>query len=53
MCISACPFSQDLETIKNAETFKGNEELINKALDEFKKKFGKRVFVPGNPSWLR
>ena len=53
MCISACPFSQNLETIKNAETFKGNEELINKALDEFKKKFGKRVFVPGNPSWLR
>jgi reductive dehalogenase len=53
MCISACPFSQNLETIKNATTFKDNPELIQKALDEFKKKFGSRVFVPGNPPWLR
>ena len=53
MCISACPFSQNLETIKNAETFKGDDELIKKALMEYKKKFGQRVFVPGNPAWLR
>ena len=53
MCISACPFSQNLETIKNAETFKGEDELIKKALIEYKKKFGQRVFVPGNPAWLR
>lgn len=53
MCISACPFSQDLETIKNATTFKNNKALIDEALKEFKKKFGNRVFVPGNPPWLR
>ena len=53
MCLSACPFSQKLETIKNADTFKGNEELIKEALKEYKKKFGQRVFVPGNPAWLR
>ena len=29
------------------------EELIKKSLMEYKKKFGQRVFVPGNPSWLR
>lgn len=53
MCISACPFSQDLDTIKNANSFKNNPNLINQALDEFKNKFGSRVFVPGNPTWLR
>jgi ferredoxin len=53
MCLSSCPFSQDLESIKNTTTFKDNPELIQKALDEFKKKFGSRVFVPGNPPWLR
>ncbi|WP_199533670.1 4Fe-4S dicluster domain-containing protein [Romboutsia maritimum] len=53
MCISACPFSQDLDTIKNTTSFKDNEELIKKALDEYKSKFGKRIFVPGNPPWLR
>lgn len=37
MCISACPFSQNLETIKNAETFKGDDELIKKALMEYKR----------------
>lgn len=53
MCISVCPFSQNLETIKNATTFKNNPKLIKQALDEYKLKFGKRVFVPGNPNWLR
>ncbi|EQK78244.1 reductive dehalogenase subfamily domain protein [Clostridioides difficile CD111] len=53
MCISACPFSQNLETIKNTTSFKGNNELIQKALDEYTSKFGKRIFIPGNPSWLK
>lgn len=53
MCISPCPFSQNLETIKNTESFKGNKELIKTALQEYSKKIGKRVFVPGNPTWLR
>ena len=53
MCISACPFSQNLDTIKNTASFKDNPQLIDEALKEFKKKFGNRVFIPGNPSWLR
>lgn len=53
MCISACPFSQDLETIKNATTFKNDPHLIKQALDEYKKKYKNRPFVPGNPDWLR
>lgn len=53
MCISACPFSQDLDTIKNATTFKGNPHLIKEALDEYKQKYKNRPFVPGNPDWLR
>lgn len=53
MCISSCPFSQEMELIKNIETFKGNDQLIGEVLGEFHKKFGKRPFVPGNPEWLR
>lgn len=53
ICISVCPFAQELETIKEVNTFKDNQELIKKALDEYKEKFGKRPFVPGNPDWLR
>ncbi|CEO07508.1 4Fe-4S dicluster domain-containing protein [Paraclostridium sordellii] len=53
ICISVCPFSQQLETIKNATTFKGNLSLISEVLKEYTKKFGKRPFVPGNPSWMR
>lgn len=53
MCISCCPFSQNLETIKNTETFKDNKKLILLALDEFNKKFKNRVFIPGHPDWLR
>lgn len=53
MCISVCPFSQDLESIKNCDSFKKNGEAIKTTLDEYKKKFGSRVFVPGNPEWLR
>ncbi len=53
MCISSCPFSQDMESIKQVDTFEGNEALISSILSEFRKKYGKRPFVPGNPSWLR
>ncbi|AOT72114.1 hypothetical protein [Geosporobacter ferrireducens] len=53
MCISSCPFSQNMETIKNIDTFAGNESLIAAVLGEFRKKYGKRPFVPGNPDWLR
>lgn len=53
MCISACPFSQDLDTIKNATTFKDNPQLVKEALDEYKKKYKNRPFLPGNPDWLR
>ena len=38
MCISACPFSQNLETIKNAETFKGDDELIKKSINGIQKR---------------
>lgn len=53
MCIASCPFSQEMEYIKNIDTFKNNEKLIGEALGEFRKKYGKRPFVPGNPDWLR
>ena len=53
MCISVCPFSQNLESIKKCDSFKKNGAAIQDALEEYKKKFGSRVFVPGNPSWLR
>lgn len=53
ICVSVCPFSQELATIKNCDSFKKNGPLIEDALSEYKKKFGTRVFVPGNPLWLR
>ncbi|SDK67146.1 4Fe-4S dicluster domain-containing protein [Natronincola ferrireducens] len=53
MCISSCPFSQEMESIKNIDTFEGNDALIADVLSEFRKKYGKRPFVPGNPDWLR
>ena len=53
MCISSCPFSQDMESIKSIDTFEGNDVLIATVLGEFRKKYGKRPFVPGNPDWLR
>jgi reductive dehalogenase len=53
ICIAVCPFSQQLDTIKNVDTFKDNLPLITEVLKEYSKKFGKRPFVPGNPSWMR
>lgn len=53
MCIASCPFSQEIESIKNVESFKDNEALITAVLEEFRKKYGKKPFVPGNPDWLR
>ncbi|MFZ7134242.1 MAG: 4Fe-4S dicluster domain-containing protein [Eubacteriales bacterium] len=53
MCIASCPFSQEMESIKSIDTFKGNDDLIAKVLAEFRKAFGKKPFVPGNPDWLR
>lgn len=53
MCISVCPFSQNLESIGSVETFKDNREEILKVLEEYKSKFKNRPFVPGNTQWLR
>lgn len=53
MCISVCPFSQSLDCIKSIDSFNNNQDAINVVLDEYKKKFGKRPFVPGNPVWMR
>lgn len=53
MCISSCPFSQNMEVMNNIDTFKDNPELIETTLGEFRKKYGKKPFVPGNPAWLR
>lgn len=53
MCISVCPFSQNLESIKKYDSFKKNGAAIEEVLEEYKKKFGSRVFIPGNPPWLR
>ena len=53
MCIASCPFSQSMESIKNIDTFEGDEVLVGTVLGEFRKKYGKRPFVPGNPDWLR
>ena len=53
LCIAVCPFSQELESVKNIDTFKKNGENIKKVLEEYKKRYGKRPFVVGNPEWLR
>lgn len=53
ICIAVCPFSQQLESIKNIYTFKDNLPAIKEVLQEYTKKFGKRPFVPGNPNWMR
>lgn len=53
ICISSCPFSQQMESIKAVDTFKNNEAVIATVLSEFRKKYGTRPFVPGNPDWLR
>ena len=53
MCISVCPFSQKLESIKKCDSFKKNGTAIKNALEEYKNKFGSRVFIAGNPSWLK
>ncbi|GAA0861789.1 4Fe-4S dicluster domain-containing protein [Paraclostridium tenue] len=53
ICIAVCPFSQQLDSIKNVDTFKNNLPLITEVLKEYNKKFGKRPFIPGNPSWMR
>ncbi|KZL92294.1 4Fe-4S dicluster domain-containing protein [Clostridium magnum] len=53
ICISSCPFSQQMESIKAVDTFKDNEAVIATVLGEFRKKYGTRPFVPGNPDWLR
>lgn len=47
-----CPFSQDLDTIKNTTTFKYNEKLILEDLVECKVKYKERPFVPDNPDCL-
>lgn len=53
MCISVCPFSQNLESVKKYTSFRKNGSAIKEVLDEYKNKYGFRVFVPGNPSWLK
>lgn len=53
MCISVCPFSQNLESVKKYSSFKKDGAAIQDVLSEYKKKFGTRVFIPGNPPWLR
>lgn len=53
MCIASCPFSQEMESLKNIDTFENNDKLIGEVLGEFRQKYGKRPFVPGNPDWLR
>jgi len=53
MCISSCPFSQDMKSIKNVDTFKDNYALINKVLIEFREKYGYKPFISESPDWLR
>lgn len=52
MCISSCPFSQEMESIKKIDSFKENDENIELIISEFKRKYGKKPFVPGNVTWL-
>lgn len=53
MCVSVCPFSQQLDSIKEITSFNDNPKAIKKVLNEYTEKFGKRPFVPGNPPWMR
>jgi ferredoxin len=53
ICISSCPFSQELEDIRDVATFKDKPELIKQVLDNYKKKHNTRPFIKGHPEWLK
>lgn len=52
VCISACPFSQGLDFIREVDTFEGNEDLINEALKRYKEIYPIRPFIKEKPKWL-
>ncbi|MGL5674783.1 MAG: hypothetical protein ACRDDX_00010 [Cellulosilyticaceae bacterium] len=52
MCLTSCPFSQELASIQEIEHFKDNHTAIKKVLDEYKERFGNRAFIKGRPEWL-
>jgi epoxyqueuosine reductase QueG len=53
ICLTSCPFSQELESLNSFKTFSGNEELINKVLAEYKARYKTRPFIKGHPDWLK
>jgi reductive dehalogenase len=53
ICISSCPFSQELESLKNTDTFKDRPELVEEILKEYREKFNTRPFIKGHPEWLK
>ncbi|MCM0647696.1 4Fe-4S dicluster domain-containing protein [Clostridium swellfunianum] len=53
ICLAGCPFSQEVETMKTAESYKDNPELIKQAVDEYKSKYKTRPFIKDQPEWLK
>lgn len=53
ICISSCPFSQNLDFMQGIDNFKGNTDLINSILKQYKEKYISRPFIPTPPDWLK
>lgn len=53
ICLTSCPFSQELETLNNVENFENNKELIERVLTEYRTRYKTRPFIKGHPDWLK
>lgn len=53
ICISSCPFSQNLDFMEGIEDFTGKHDLIYSILEQYKKKFITRPYIKDAPEWLK
>lgn len=53
ICISSCPFSQELESLRNVDNFRNNPELVKNILKDYKKTYNTRPFIKDTPQWLK
>lgn len=52
ICLSACPFSQEVDAMKDVITYKNKKEVIEKCVVESKGKYKTRSFIKEPPEWL-
>lgn len=53
VCLSGCPFSQEVDVMKNVSSYKDNPQLIKEAVEEYKSKYKTRPFIKEAPDWLK